>query len=112
MAELPTVGALLEGSPPAQRLALSAFHLFASASDRLAYESSAVLPSGLKAAIARYANQEAVVLPLFHGYPVPSETLSELLDLAAGRRAFLALCASDSSVILYEISDFEFPPEQ
>jgi hypothetical protein len=112
MEDLPIIDAFLDGAVPAQRLALSAFHLFASASDRLAYDSSVTLPCGFKSIVSHYMGQDAIILPLFHGYPASSELLAELLNVGAGRRALLALCASDSSVILYEISDFAFSVDE
>jgi hypothetical protein len=105
----PAVEVLIDQAIPSQLSALSSFHLFVSESDQFRYESTLLLSNGLKVISGDYLGSESLFLPLFHGFPSTAQVLSEFLDLRGNRRTFLALCAADSSVILYEISDFQFP---
>jgi hypothetical protein len=109
--DFPSIDEFRRDSIPSQFSALSSFHLFASTSNDFSYESLLVLSNGLKAILCRYLGHDSLILPLFHGYPSNSDNLPELLNLAGDRSAILALCAADSSVILYALSDFEFPAD-
>jgi hypothetical protein len=92
-----------------QQLPLSAFHLRFSESPDISFHSIAILPSNLKVVLCEYDGIESAILPVFHDFQIQSVDILPLLEQYSHLQCLLALCAPDSSIILYQLRDFEFP---
>jgi hypothetical protein len=93
---------------PEQRLALSIFGIHFFGDGRFVFERVKVIDNGIRIVLAEWCGSKVIFLPVFHDFPLAWRVLLQLWDEAEDRKRLLAMCASDASVILYQISDFDF----
>jgi hypothetical protein len=105
----PTLEELQTGAPPEQILALSVFHVRFFSSPDFVFDGIFLLPSSLRVILCHHHEVESAVLPIFHGFQIRTRDIFPMLGEFPRLPCLLALCAADSSVILYQVRDFDFP---
>lgn len=99
--------AWLEGANESQMAALSLFHLVYDGTDEFSFQRIDRMVD-MVVIFGKFGDEDAAFLPLSHDYYVSSDVVPSFIDFAGDCKKYLALCASDSSIKLYEVSSFSF----
>lgn len=94
-----------ENSPKEQQLAAPFTFLFLSTQEKFVYQKYDILPSGYLVINCLFNDKITSFLPVLHDYQIKSNVYIEFIDNFKDRQKYIALSASDGSVILYQISD-------
>lgn len=94
-----------QNSPKEQQLAAPFTFLFLSNQEKFVYQKYDFLPSGYLIINSIFNDKATSFLPVLHDYQIKSNTYTEFVDCFKDRQKYIALSASDGSVILYQISE-------
>ena len=94
-----------ENSPVEQKLAAPIAFLFLSNQEKFLYQKYELLPSGYLIINCLFNDMMTSFLPVLHDSQIKSSVYVEFLNNFKDRKKYIALSASDGSVILYQITE-------